>query len=197
MWIIKKDPGICIFHKNYAAWEIEPQQFSAFLSRIYKLNGGISETCGVEFLELQDMSVLYSVVADLFFILSMTKDEEVEGIRQKMTEVSQQFTSKFKDQLQHWTADVRDFKWFGPELDRILGRTKGTEVVEIPVKLPENMHVSLTTEELGVLLCIDGKTSSASIAKQVDIPSFKLMLILKSLAKKKLIQVKKVISDLG
>ncbi|MDD1778904.1 MAG: hypothetical protein LUQ65_12135 [Candidatus Helarchaeota archaeon] len=195
VWIIKKEAGICIFHKNYADWEIDPQLFSAFLSGIYKFSEGISETEGIEIIEMQNMSVLYKFVSDLFFILSITKDEEIEVMRQKMTELSSEFINKFKDYLQNWKENIGAFKWFGADLDRIVGRNT-TQVVEIPIKLPEKKRLSLTNEELGVLLCIDGKTPSSTIANKLNIPNFEFMLILKSLEKKKLIQVRKVIENI-
>jgi hypothetical protein len=192
VWIIQKGVGICIFHHEYSGKQVDPQLFSGLISGIYTFSEGILETGRIEIVELTDMKLLYGVDANLIFILSITKDEDMERSRQRLAEISQEFIYQFKDYLQNWDGDPGVFEPFWVELNHILERRGRVEVVEIPVRLPEKKRLRLTTEELGVLLWCDGKRASIKIANEIRMPQFQLMLILKELEKRKIIQLKRL-----
>jgi hypothetical protein len=192
VWIIKKEVGICIFHYEYSGKQIDPQLFSGLVSGIYTFSEGILETGRIEIVELTDMKLLYGVDADLIFILSITKDEDMERSRQKLAEISREFNYQYKDYLQNWEGDAGVFESFWVNLNHIIQRRGRVEVVEIPVRLPEKKRLKLTTEELGVLLWCDGKRASIKIANEMSIPQFQLMLLLKGMEKRKIIQIKRL-----
>lgn len=137
VWVIRKEAGICIFHCNYGGKEINTQLFSGYVSGIYTLSEMFSKKGGMETLELKDMTFLYGVNSHLIFIVSITKDENIERIREKLTEISREFIYKYKDNLQNWNGNAQVFEPFGVDLNHILERRERGEAVEIPMMLPE------------------------------------------------------------
>lgn len=195
VWIIKKEVGICIFSHFLGTKEVDPQLFSGFLSSIYTFSEGISKTGGIETLELKDMKLIYSVFSNLIFIISVTKDEEPEIIRQKISEISSAFVDKYKDNLLNWDGDLEVFEPFRKDAKLILEKTRTVEVEEIPIKLSEKKRFKLTNEEFEILSACDGKSDINKIANKINISKFKLMLILKSLMKKNIIEIKKFLKN--
>ena len=195
VWIIKKEVGICIFSHFLGIKEVDPQLFSGFLSSIYTFSEGISKTGGIETLELKDMKLIYTVFSNLIFIISVTKDEEPEIIRQKISEISSAFIERYKNNLLNWNGDLEIFEPFRKDAKLILEKSRTVEVEEIPIKLPEKKRFKLTTEEFEILSVCDGKTNINKIANKLNISKFKLMLILKSLMKKNIIEIKKILKS--
>jgi len=192
VWIIQKEVGICIFHHDYSGKQVDPQLFSGLISGIYTFSEGILETGRIEVVELTDMKLLYGVDANLIFILSITKDEDMERGRQKLAEISREFISQYKEYFQNWDGDAGVFEPFWVDLNQILERKGRVEVVEIPLRLPEKKRLSLTNEEFGVLSLCDGRTPSIKLSAKLKIPQLQLMLLLKGLEKKKIIQLKRL-----
>lgn len=95
IWIVKKGVGLCIFHQKYSGKEIDSDLFSGFLSGIYSFSEEISETGGIETMELRDIRLLYGVASDLIYIIAATKDEEIDGLRKKLSEISKTFLEKY------------------------------------------------------------------------------------------------------
>ncbi|HUY01211.1 MAG TPA: hypothetical protein VMV49_16745 [Candidatus Deferrimicrobium sp.] len=192
IWIIKKDAGICIFHKVFEGKEIDPQLFSGFLSGIYTFSEEISESGGIETLELKEVRILYGVVSDLIFILSITKDEDVDIIRKKISDISKVFHEKYSDLLQNWDGNIGIFEPFNRNLNQIMEKMRHVDFVEIPIRFPQKKSVKLTDEEFQVLSLCDGKTPSINIAIKLKIPELKSIQILKNLEKKKIIKRKMI-----
>lgn len=172
---------------------INPDLFSGFLSGIYSFSEEISDTGGIETMELKDLRLLYGVASDLIYILSSTKDEEVDTLRNKIADISQAFHQKYGHYLIDWDRNVTTFKPFEKDLDSIIQRSDRVETEDVLCKIPSTKRLKLSEEEFQVLSLCDGKTPYTTIATKLKFSELKLIKIIKNLEKKKVIQRKRII----
>ena len=192
IWIIKKEMGICLFNKTYGGKKLDPQLFSGFLSGIYTFSSQITESGGLEIMELEDIRLLYGTVSDLLFIIAATKDEDVDLVRNKITEISKVFLGKYSQYLVDWDCNTAVFDPFERDLDQIIKKMRHVDFIEVPIKLTQKKRLKLSDDEFQVLSLCDGKIPTWKIATKLNITEFKLMRTIRQLEKKKLIKRKMV-----
>jgi len=192
VWIVKKRGGICIFHQKYGGKEIDPDLFSGFLSGIYSFSEEISETGGIEIMELKDMKLLYGVSSDLIYILAATKEEDIEVLRKKIADINKIFLDKYGKYLLNWDGNTSIFEPFNRDLNLIIEKMRHVDFIEVPIKISSKKNLNLSQDEFQILSLCDGKTASSTIAIKLNISEFRLMKILKELEKKKILQRKMI-----
>lgn len=193
VWIIKKRESVSIFHKIYGGKSIDADLFSGFLSGIYSFSEEITETGGIETMELADITLLYGEVSDLIFILAVTKDEDVEIIRKKIADISKVFLEKFGALLEDWDGNTTIFRPFERDLNQIIEKMRHIDFMEVPIKIPQKKRLKLSEQEFQLLSLCDGTTPTETIATKLNISELTVIKILKNLEKKKIIERKMVI----
>lgn len=192
IWIIRKDDSICIFHQKFHGKTIDRDLFSGFLSGMYSFSEEVTETGGIEIMELKDMSLLYGIFSDLIFIFAVTKDEDVDYLRKKIKDISKIFIDKYDDLLEDWNGEVSIFEPFERDLNLILEKIRPVNFVEVAFKLPQKKRLKLSEEEIKILSLCDGKTPVEIISNKTNISEFELNRILSKWEKKKIIERKMI-----
>jgi hypothetical protein len=192
VWIVSKEKGVCIFHHRFHGKEINPDLFSGFLSGIFAFSEEITETGGIEVMDLKDIRILYCIIANLIFIMAITKDEDVDYLREKISEISEAFVSKYGKVLEKWEGEITIFDPFKQDLNLLIEKMRPVNFVEVAYKLPQKKRLKLADEEIKVLSLCDGKTPVEVIANRTKIPEIILNRILNKLEKKKIIKRKMI-----
>lgn len=192
VWIIVKKKGICIFHQRFHGTGINPDLFTGFLSGIYTFSEEVTQTGGIEVMELKDKRLLYGIISNLVFIFDVTKDEDVDDVRKKITEISKVFIDKFGHHLVHWIGETSVFEPFKRDLSLIIEKMRPVNFVEVAFKTPQKKRLKLSEGEFKILSLCDGKTPVEIIASKTNISEFKVIRILNKLEKKKVITRKMI-----
>ncbi|MFW9872852.1 MAG: hypothetical protein ACFFG0_07105 [Candidatus Thorarchaeota archaeon] len=192
VWIIHKQNGLCLFYKEYHGEIVGPDLFSGFLSSIHSFSEEITKTGGIETLELKEMNILYCIVANLIFILVVTKDENKDYLRERVSDISKAFLDKYKKEIDTYRGEVSIFKPFERDLHLILEKIRSVGFLEVAFKLPQNKHLKLSEEEFVILSECDGKTPIEALARKLNISEIKLGKVLKRFEKKNIIKRKMV-----
>ena len=169
---------------------MDPDLFSGLLGAVYTITEEISESGGIETMELKEMRLLYGCVSEMIFIIAASKDEDISILRRFLSTVSATFMKKYGSEIENFAGNVGIFQDFKIELNRIIERMRPLDFVEVPIKLPYKKRLKLNELEFTVLSMCDGETSVDVLASKMNMSEIQLMQTLRALEKKKIIERK-------
>ncbi|UCD00440.1 MAG: hypothetical protein JSV23_05980 [Promethearchaeota archaeon] len=133
-YLIHQYTGICLIHRKYGSIEFNQDLVSGFLTALKDFSVEFSKGSGE--LKVIDMQVFYLLLVFKEGVLctaAADKNDDAKITHKALTEIIDGFVSRFGDQLEGWSGDIRIFREFEPVIDDIL---KTGRVAEIQLKLP-------------------------------------------------------------
>lgn len=95
IWIVEKDRGRRVFHKQYGTIDIDPDLFSAFLTGLYGFAEVELGEAGIDSISMGDLKWVYIYSRNLLFIIAGDKEDYVPHLKAKLNVIKNEFFAKF------------------------------------------------------------------------------------------------------
>ena len=134
VYLIHQYTGICLIHRKYGRIEFNQDLVSGFLTALKDFSVEFSKGSGE--LKVIDMQVFYLLLVfkeGVLITAAADKNDDAKITHKALTDIIDKFVTKYGDQIENWSGDVRIFRDFDQIIDKILENGK---LAEIQLKLP-------------------------------------------------------------
>lgn len=134
VYLIHQYTGICLIHRKYGSIEFNQDLVSGFLTALKDFSVEFSKGSGE--LKVIDMQIFYLLLVfkeGVLITAAADKNDDAKITHKALTDIIDKFVTRFGEQLDGWSGDVRIFRDFEHIIDEILqiGR-----IAELQLKLP-------------------------------------------------------------
>lgn len=134
LYLIDNQTGICLIHRKYGTIEFNQDLVSGFLTALKDFSVEFSKGSGE--LKVIDMQVFYLLLVfkdNILCTAAADKNDDAKITHKVLTDLIDDFTSKYSDIIDSWGGDIRLFKDFVEVVDKFL---QNGHVAEVQLKIP-------------------------------------------------------------
>lgn len=200
IYIIEASSGICLLSRNYGNVELDEGLVGGFLTALQQFSSELASKKGQpEFLrevEMKGYKIVYERQEDTMIVASVDRNDNEQVLRDTLNKMINAFHRRFGSYLKNWHGDLKPFKEFLPEIDKL---TLDGKIAELAVpkpllkkKIPKTivkMGMFLDEDSLKVANHCDGTKSKEEIAEKTNLTVEKVGEILEKLEKMGLIEM--------
>lgn len=200
LYIIESSSGMCLISRKYGEVELDEGLISGFLTALQQFSSELSSHKGqpaiLREVEMKNYTIVYEKIEDTMVVASVDKGDNERVLRDALNKVIELFLQRYGYYLKSWRGDIKPFREFLPEIDKL---TLDGKIAELAVpkpllkkKIPKSvvkMGVFLDEDAFKVANHCDGTKSKEDIAEETGFTIEKVGELLEKLEKMGLIEM--------
>nr|MDO8082707.1 hypothetical protein [Candidatus Freyarchaeota archaeon] len=200
IYIIEASSGMCLISRNYGNVELDEGLVGGFLTALQQFSSEFSSQKGqpaiLREVEMKGYTIVYERQENTMVVASVDRSDNEKVLRDTLSKMINIFHQRFGSYLKDWHGDLKPFKEFLPEIDKL---TLDGKIAELAVPKPLlKKKISKTIVKMGMFLdedCLkvanhcDGTKSKEEIAEETGFTIEKVGEMLEKLEKMGLIEM--------
>ncbi len=200
VYIIEASSGVCLISRKYGEVELDEGLISGFLTALQQFSSELTSHKGqpaiLREVEMKSYAIVYERIENTMVVASVDKRDNERVLRDALGKIIDIFVQRYGYYLKDWRGDIKPFKEFLPEIDKL---TLDGRIAELAVpkpllkkKIPKSivkMGVFLEEDAFKVANLCDGTKSKEEIAEETGFAVEKVGELLEKLDKMGLIEM--------
>nr|MDO8089696.1 hypothetical protein [Candidatus Sigynarchaeota archaeon] len=200
IYIIEASSGMCLVSREYGEIELDEGLISGFLTALQQFSSELASHRGqpaiLREVEMRNYTIVYERAEEIMVVASVDRRDDERVLRDALRKIIDSFLQRFGSYLKSWRGNIKPFKEFLPEVDRL---TLDGKIAELAVPKPLlKKKIPKTAVKIGVFLdedtfkvanLCDGTKSKEEIAEETGFTVKKVDELLEKLEKMGLIEM--------
>ncbi|MEM3525805.1 MAG: hypothetical protein QXV37_00190 [Candidatus Jordarchaeaceae archaeon] len=200
IYIIEAHSGICLVSRNYGNVELDEGLVGGFLTALQQFSLELAsrkgQSAALREVEMKGYKIVYERKEDIMVVATVDREDNEKVLRDTLTKIINAFHQRFGSYLKDWHGDLKPFKEFLIEIDKL---TLDGKIAELTVprpllkkKIPKSivkMGMFLDDDSLKIANHCDGTKTKEEIAEETGFTVEKVGEVLEKLEKMGLIEM--------
>ncbi|MGQ9721940.1 MAG: hypothetical protein ACUVXA_11530 [Candidatus Jordarchaeum sp.] len=200
IYIIEACSGVCLISRKYGDVELDEGLISGFLTALQQFSSELASQKGqpaiLREVEMKNYAIVYERTEDIMVVASVDKRDNEKVLRNALNKIIEMFLQRYDYYLKSWRGDIKPFREFLPEIDKL---TLDGKIAELAVpkpllkkKIPKSvvkMGVFLDEDAFTVANLCDGTKTKEEISEETGFTIEKVGELLEQLEKMGLIEM--------